>query len=219
MKVLSRYARRTLNQEKYVKSLRDRTKSIVIATGPPGSGKTFLACQEGAQQIVSQKMKHLVITRPTRTVDEDHGYLPGDISKKLGPWVQPIYDSLEKTSDSSMILNRTKLKDSVEIAPLAYMRGRTFENSWIVADEMQNATPAQMKMLLTRIGTGSKLIVNGDLSQSDVEYSGLEEFLYKLKWYPDPKYIDLVELDANDIIRHEAVKEVLEIYKNPNSTY
>ena len=128
--------------------------------------------------------------------------------------MKPIYDALKKAPGSEKVSKaRARITQRIEIAPLAYMRGRTLENSWIIADEMQNATASQMKMLLTRIGEGSKLIVNGDLSQCDVQENGLEDFLYKLKEYGDTEHIDFIELEAGDIVRHDAVIEVLEIYK------
>lgn len=200
---------RTRNQEIYVKALRNPEKPIVIAVGPAGSGKTFLACNEGLQHLLDNNVRNMVITRPTRAVDEELGFLPGNINKKLAPWVQPIYDSLKKTDTDSN--KKLRVKDKIEIAPLGYMRGRTFDSSWIIADEMQNATPAQTKMLLTRLGEGSKLVVTGDLQQQDIHYSGLQDFLDKLQMY-DAKYIEYVELDGEDIIRHEAVKEVINIY-------
>ena len=203
---------KTPNQERYIQALRNSNKPIVVAIGPAGSGKTFLACQEGARSLFDNRVSNLVITRPTKTVDEDHGFLPGNIDKKLAPWVQPIYDSLNKCQHTHKELSKLKLKNKIEIAPLGYMRGRTFDYSWIIADEIQNATVSQTKMLLTRIGRDSKLVVTGDLDQSDIPYSGLAHFLDKLEKYPDPQYIDYIELESDDVVRHDAVKEVLDIY-------
>ena len=201
---------KTGGQEKYIKALKDTRKPIVVAIGPAGTGKTFLACQEGINSIAYRHVDNLVITRPTKSVDEDHGYLPGDINKKLAPWLQPIFDSIKKSDYSG----KSKIKNSIEISPLAYMRGRTFDHSWIIADEMQNATANQMKMMLTRIGDGSKLVVTGDLQQIDVRDSGLLDFLNRLEKYPNPEHIEFVELSSDDIIRHEAVKEVLNVYSD-----
>lgn len=202
---------KTPNQERYLKALRNPRKPIVIAVGPAGSGKTFLACQEGAHSLVNNQVSNLVITRPTKSVDEDHGFLPGNINKKLAPWIQPIYDSLSKCDAD---VGKTKVKNKIEIAPLGFMRGRTFDYSWIVADEMQNATISQTKMLLTRIGENSKLVVTGDPDQSDIQNSGLVHFLNLLHRHPTPEFIEYIELDACDVVRHEAVKEVLTIYNN-----
>lgn len=203
---------KTPNQERYIKALRNPNKPIVVAIGPAGSGKTFLACQEGARSLINSQVSNLVITRPTKTVDEDHGFLPGNIDKKLAPWVQPIYDSLNKCQHFNKDLSKLKLKNNLEIAPLGYMRGRTFDYSYIIADEMQNATISQTKMLLTRLGQDSKLVVTGDLQQTDIYHSGLSHFLNKLEKYPNPQYIEYIELEADDVIRHEAVKEILNIY-------
>ncbi len=198
---------KTINQRRYVKALKNGKKPIVIAVGPAGSGKTFLACQQGAEHLITENVSNIVVTRPTKSVDEEHGYLPGNIDKKLAPWIQPIYDSLSKCNYS-----KNKLKNKIEIAPLAYMRGRTFDNSWIIADEMQNATINQTKMLLTRIGSNSKLVITGDIEQTDIENSGLLDFIIKLQNF-DSEYIEYIELDSDDIIRHNAVKEVLSIYE------
>ena len=177
------WAPKTANQQKYVNALLDKSKPVVIAIGPAGTGKTFIACQIGAEQILNNNKEYLITTRPTKAVDEDHGYLPGDINKKLAPWLQPIFDSIKKNDTSNQVLAKAKLRNKIQIAPFAYMRGRTFDNSWIVADEMQNATPAQTKMLLTRLGEDSKIILNGDLNQCDIHNSGLKEFISKLEIY------------------------------------
>ena len=198
---------KTPNQEKYIRALRNSKKPIVVAVGPAGSGKTFLACQEAANSLLQNNVSKLVITRPAKTADEEHGFLPGDINKKLAPWMQPVFDSFSKGNNTV-----SKFKSRVEIAPLAYMRGRTFDYSWIIADEMQNATVSQTKMLLTRLGQNSKLVITGDIDQTDIPNSGLCHFLRLLHVYPDPEYIDFIQLDTDDVVRHEAVKEVLHIY-------
>ena len=199
----------TPNQERYVQALRGK-KPIVVAVGPAGTGKTYLACQQGIQQLINSHTKRLVVTRPVAPVGDDHGYLPGDIKQKLAPWLQPIYDSISKYDSKD--LKKNKVQNAIEIAPLAYMRGRTFEHSWIIADEMQNATPEQTKMLLTRLGEGSKLVLTGDVQQCDIERSGLVDFIERLKDFGTSEYVEYVSLDAGDIARHEAVKEIIEIY-------
>lgn len=207
------WAPKTANQQKYVNALLDKSKPVVIAIGPAGTGKTFIACQIGAEQILNNNKEYLITTRPTKAVDEDHGYLPGDINKKLAPWLQPIFDSIKKNDTSNQVLAKAKLRNKIQIAPFAYMRGRTFDNSWIVADEMQNATPAQTKMLLTRLGEDSKIILNGDLNQCDIHNSGLKEFISKLEIYGFSKYVEIVELTQEDVLRSSAVKEILDIYE------
>lgn len=211
---MSHFVPKTSNQEKYMKALKNKSKPIVIAIGPAGTGKTFLSCQEGAYQLIQNERRNMVLTRPAKSVDEEYGYLPGDINKKLAPWLEPIYDSFKKSDTSSELLYKAKLKNKIEIAPFAYMRGRTFDNSWIIADEMQNATHAQTKMLLTRIGENSKLVLTGDLNQCDIQNSGLREFIKKLNCYGMSKYIEIIELDQTDVLRSPAVQEILEIYED-----
>ena len=198
---------RTPNQEKYAKALRSSIKPIVIATGPAGTGKTLLACNEAMKHLASGKTNKLVITRPTKSVDEEHGFLPGGINQKLAPWVQPIYDSFKKAG----MYNR--IEGKLEIAPLAYMRGRTFDNSWIIADEMQNATSSQTKMLLTRIGENSKLVITGDLEQIDIRESGLFDLMQRITNYDhDLQHIKCIAFGTDDVLRHYAIKEILTLY-------
>lgn len=198
---------KTQNQINYVKNLKNFKIPIVFALGPPGSGKTLLACQEGIQQIKSKSTRQLIITRPLITVDENIGFLPGTIKSKFDPYTTPIYDSFHKLEASQNILN------NVEISPLAYMRGRTFDDSFVIADEMQNATINQMHMFLTRIGSNSKLIITGDLSQIDIETSGLQHFLNLYKESPDCPYISIVYMDETDIQRHPAVTFINDIFQ------
>jgi phosphate starvation-inducible PhoH-like protein len=154
----------------------------------------------------------IIFTRPSVTVDEDLGYLPGTLEEKMAPWIRPIYDIIYRfftiKEVTQMIEDRM-----IEIAPLGYMRGRTFTNTWIVADEMQNATVSQMKMLMTRVGQNCRLVITGDLDQSDSHYSnGLEDFLQRFQNFPLSQNICSFTFDKSDIQREEVVKEVLEIY-------
>ena len=199
---------RTLNQERYTASLLSQ-KPIVFALGPAGCGKTLLACQIGLQQLKHHDFDKLVLTRPATSAGEEHGFLPGTLDKKMGPWMQPLMDSFSLRGGD---IERMKKNDQLEFAPFAYMRGRTFNNSWIIADEMQNATTEQIKMLLTRIGIGSKLVVTGDLQQCDIPNSGLDEFIYYATQKDNLEHIDIIKLGAEDIVRHDAVIEVLDIY-------
>tara|TARA_Y100000287_G_C14213289_1_gene352082 strand:+ start:456 stop:1358 length:903 start_codon:yes stop_codon:yes gene_type:complete len=201
-------------QTDYVRYLKNRNKKIVVATGPAGTGKTLFATEYGVRQFLSNNCEKLIFTRPSVSVDEDLGYLPGTLEEKMAPWVRPIYDILYRFIHPKEVTQL--LEDKViEIAPLGYMRGRTFKNAWLVADEMQNSTVAQMKMLLTRLGENSRLIITGDLEQYDRvnEKNGLEDFLEKFKGKRSSS-ITCVEFQREDIQREEVVKEVLEIYSS-----
>lgn len=187
---------------------------IVLVSGPAGTGKTLLACHVGADFLAQKKVERLVVTRPAVSVDEQHGFLPGSLEDKMEPWTRPVFDSLRRHYTSRGIEN-LRANDQIEICPLAYMRGRTFENAWIIADEMQNATPSQMKMVLTRIGEGSKLVVTGDPSQHDrgFDENGFTDFLKRLHASSRPsRAIEHVEFTEADIVRHPVVKDVLSIY-------
>jgi phosphate starvation-inducible PhoH-like protein len=195
---------KTPGQCKYMLALRSH-KPIVVATGPAGSGKTMLACQVGMEHIYSAFRGKVVLTRPIVAADEDMGYLPGDMDKKMEPWTKPMFDIFEK------YLSHNQMDRCITIEPLGYMRGRTFNNTVIIADEMQNSTPNQMKMLLTRLGENTKLIVTGDLEQSDLgEENGLSELIYKMSGM-ELQYIEHVEMNDEDIVRHPAVNEVLKV--------
>lgn len=202
---------RNVNQEDYIAILDDTKTPIAFATGPAGTGKTMLAVQMGIQKFESGDVSKIVITRPAVSVDEQHGFLPGSLKDKMAPWTRPIFDVLEEHWDPKQVEKMIENKE-IEIAPLAYMRGRTFKECWIVADEMQNATPEQMKMLLTRIGTGSKIVVTGDLAQHDRGFNnnGLKDFTTKLT--TDHKTIKCVHFTKQDVERHPAVVDVLNIY-------
>jgi phosphate starvation-inducible PhoH-like protein len=195
---------KTPGQCKYMLALRSN-KPIVIGTGPAGSGKTMLACQIAMEHILKYPRAKVVLTRPIVAADEDMGYLPGDMDEKMEPWTKPMYDIFEQ------FMTHNQMDRCIRIEPLGYMRGRTFNQTLIIADEMQNATSNQMKMLLTRIGIETKLVVTGDLEQSDLgSDNGLENLVYKMQCL-DLDYIEHVEMEDEDIIRHPAVKEVLSI--------
>lgn len=200
------------NQKTYLNLLKDDTKNIVFAIGPAGTGKTLLAVLHGIKLFQEGIVDKIVVTRPAVSVDEDLGFLPGTLNEKMAPWTRPIFDVFAEYYHKKEI-DKMLEEGVIEISPLAYMRGRTFKNSYIVADEMQNATINQMKMLLTRLGENSKMVVTGDLAQADrLNDNGLINFCSLLAENPELKHIDLVQFDAKDIERHEAVKEVLSIY-------
>ena len=202
---------RNVHQEDYLELLTDPDKSIVMATGPAGTGKTMLAVQMGIKMFQEGEIERIVITRPAVSVDEQHGFLPGTLEEKMAPWTRPIFDIFEEHWSTKQVRIFLENKD-IEIAPLAYMRGRTFKNCWIVADEMQNATPEQMKMLLTRIGEGSKIVVTGDLAQHDrgFQNNGLKDFTNRLT--TSFSRIGKVHFDRRDVERHPAVQDVLNLY-------
>ena len=203
---------KSLSQETYLLKLNDPNKMIVFAIGPAGTGKTMLAVQWAIDQLKYGSADKIIITRPAVSVDEEHGFLPGDLNEKMAPWTKPIFDVIAENFNAREIENFIK-EGVIETSPLAYMRGRTFKNAVVVADEMQNATPSQMKMLLTRLGTGSKMVVTGDLQQADrPSNNGLLEFLGLYNNFQGHRYVDLVKFDVQDVERHEAVKEILAIY-------
>jgi phosphate starvation-inducible PhoH-like protein len=199
-------------QEQYVHLLKQKHKKIVVSSGPAGTGKTLFATEFGVRNFLNGTYEKLVFTRPSVSVDEELGFLPGTLEEKMAPWIRPIYDVLYNfiTPKEVTTLLEEKL---IEIAPLGYMRGRTFKNTWIVADEMQNSTISQMKMLMTRLGENSRLVITGDLEQHDRfnEVNGLEDFLEKFKGKRSSS-ISSFEFQRGDIQREEVVKEVLDIY-------
>ncbi len=201
-------------QEEYLDLLMDPTKYIVFAVGPAGTGKTLLAMMAGIHALREGTVKRLVLTRPAVGVEgESHGYLPGDLNSKMAPWTQPLFDIIRECYDQNQVEQMIQ-NQVIELAPLAYMRGRTFKNSWVIADEMQNATPAQMKMLLTRIGEGSKIILTGDLAQTDrrASQNGLLDFKTLVAQTGKCRYVRGIEFNYQHIERHPAVSEILKIY-------
>ena len=203
---------KSLSQETYLLKLNDPNKMIVFAIGPAGTGKTMLAVQWAIDQLKYGSADKIIVTRPAVSVDEEHGFLPGDLNEKMAPWTKPIFDVISENFNAKEIENFIK-EGVIETSPLAYMRGRTFKNAVVVADEMQNATPSQMKMLLTRLGQGSQMVVTGDLQQADrPSNNGLLEFLGLYNNFQGHRYVDLVKFDVQDVERHEAVKEILSIY-------
>ena len=199
-------------QEQYVDLLSNRKKPIVFALGPAGTGKTLLASLFAVQELKSGRCKKLVLTRPAVSVEEQHGFLPGTLEQKLDPWIRPILDIFEEYW-SVQTIEYMMTEKTIEIAPLAYMRGRTFKDAIILGDELQNSTISQCKMLLTRIGENSKMILTGDLAQHDRGYdsNGLKDFVERLA-STNSNMIGLVEFERKHIERHPAVAEVLRIY-------
>jgi len=225
------YKPKSENQKKYASVLMDAKINLIFAVGPAGTGKTLLACNQAINDLKSGAITKIVITRPVVPVEEDIGFLPGNINNKMDPWIRPIFDIFSEfysRRDIDLMLQ----SGTIEISPLAYMRGRTFKKAFIIADEMQNSSPNQMMMLTTRIGHGSRMVVTGDLKQSDKGMnSGLLDFINKFNVYEklvsrkkiynetetDPETyrdmgIKLIYLDKNDVERSEVVSRVLDIY-------
>lgn len=202
---------RGLNQESYALSLLDMNKHIVFGVGPAGTGKTMLAVQVAIKLFKEKAIDKIIITRPAVSVDEEIGHLPGTLEEKMAPWTIPIFDVIREYFNATEIEGMLKEK-IIEVAPLGFMRGRTFKNSYIVADECQLTTPNQMKMLLTRLGEGSFMAVTGDLKQADRgNDNGLIDFLHLVN-DNGSSLIDVIHFTPNDVERHEAVKDVLRIY-------
>jgi len=204
---------RTRNQERLVLALQDDSQSIVVTAGPAGTGKTYLAMLAAVKAFREGEVDRIVLTRPAVGVeDEKHGFLPGDLNQKMDPWVRPLTDILREyyrqPDIAAMIAEQV-----IEIAPLAFMRGRTFKGAYIIADEMQNATPSQVKMLMTRIGEGSKIVITGDVEQADRNRgnNGLLDLCQRLE-KGGVKGIAVCELDNRDIQRHRIIDSVLQLY-------
>lgn len=213
-KEINFYTPKTENQKKYDSILAEDNDYILSVIGPPGTGKTLLACVKAIQKLKENKIDKIIITRPIVSVEEENiGFLPGNLEKKMDPWTRPIYDVFldfySKAEINNMIIN-----NKIEISPLGYMRGRTFKNSFILADEMQNSTPNQMLMLLTRIGINSKIVITGDLKQSDISNdNGLKDLTSRLKNKNNkPDNFHLIEMDNSDIQRSNIVVNILKLY-------
>ena len=201
---------RNLAQRRYLELLTSHVP-VVIGTGPAGTGKTLLACNAASKALVTGRVQRLILTRPAVSVDEQHGYLPGSLDQKMEPWTRPLFDSLYRFITPKKV--REMMYDQqIEICPLAYMRGRTFDKAWIIGDEMQNSTPGQMKMLLTRIGEDSKMVIAGDVKQHErgFDHNGLIDLLEKLPAATDD--IQHVNFTDDDVVRNEVIKQILKLY-------
>jgi len=207
----------TPTHKNYLNSMYCKSTPISVAIGPAGTGKTYLACTAAIKQLTRKEISKIVITRPTKNVDEDTGYLPGDIGSKMLPYMRPIYDCFLENIKKDQ-LKKYLDSECIEICPIAYMRGRTFHNTFIIADECQNTSVSQMKMLLTRIGVDSKMVITGDLLQSDIkeQTNGLDDLIKrceKLYEISDESCVNIIRLDENDMLRNDVVIEILKLYE------
>ena len=201
---------RSKRQKEYVKAL--KTNQIVMSLGPAGTGKTYLAVAVALTMLLEKKVERIILSRPAVEAGERLGFLPGDMKEKIDPYLRPLYDSLQDLLDYNKIQKKIETGE-IEIAPLAFMRGRTLKNSFAILDEAQNATQTQIKMFLTRIGENSKLVVNGDPSQIDLpnkRHSGLIESQNILKGIQE---ISIINFNHEDVIRHPLVTKIVEAYQ------
>ena len=206
---------RTRNQERLVLALQDSNQTIVVTAGPAGTGKTYLAMLAAVKALRAGEVDRIVLTRPAVEVEgEKHGFLPGDLNQKMDPWVRPLTDILREYYRPQDIAAMIE-EQTIEVSPLAFMRGRTFKTAYIIADEMQNATPGQCKMLMTRIGEGSKIVITGDVEQADRNRgnNGLVDLCQRLEEGGVPG-IAVCHLDNRDIQRHTIIDSVLRLYSD-----
>lgn len=215
------------HQKKLEGLLKSDTTQILCVTGAAGTGKTFLSCQEAITQLKQGRKNKVIITRPLVHVEnEELGFLPGTMNEKMLPWTLPIFDNMKEFIDTQE-LKKLIHEGRIEISPLGYMRGRTFKNSFIILDEAQNTSPTQMKMFLTRIGNSSKIVLNGDLHQSDVgsRINGYADFLHRLQsMYLDKEHamyqdgFGIVNLDSKNTYRHPIIKKVNDVFSQKDFT-
>ncbi|TAE59059.1 MAG: PhoH family protein [Nostocales cyanobacterium] len=201
---------KTFRQKQYIESIRKR--DLTFGIGPAGTGKTYLAVVVAVQQLLSNQFERLILTRPAVEAGEKLGFLPGDLQQKVNPYLRPLYDAINEFIDPEKVPNLME-RGIIEVAPLAYMRGRTLNNAFIIVDEAQNTTPAQMKMVLTRLGFGSKMVITGDITQTDLpshQESGLTMALRILKHVEG---IAFCEFTQKDVVRHPLVQRIVAAYE------
>ncbi len=202
---------RSLNQKAYLNSMKEN--SLVFAIGPAGTGKTYLAVAAAVQSLLNGEVNRIILSRPAVEAGERLGFLPGDLKDKVDPYLRPLYDALYDMLPAEIVFRKLE-SGEIEVAPLAFMRGRTLSNAYIIVDEAQNTTPMQMKMLLTRIGENAKMVVTGDLSQIDLgdnQLSGLKQATNILKNIDD---IDFVNFNSKDVVRNQLVIKMVEAYED-----
>ena len=199
------------NQKEYLTNI--ASADLTFGVGPSGTGKTFLAVARAVDDLIKEKIRKIVLVRPAVEAGEKLGFLPGDLSSKIDPYLRPLYDALHDMLGAERV-NRLVERAIIEIAPLAYMRGRTLREAFIIMDEGQNTTIEQMKMFLTRLGFGSKAVVNGDLSQIDLPKSSVSGLKHAIEVLKDVESIKFTKFTARDVVRHSLVQEIVEAYDN-----
>jgi phosphate starvation-inducible PhoH-like protein len=200
---------RTVNQKKMVES--SEKNDILFAIGPAGTGKTYTAVALAVRALKNREIKKIILTRPAVEAGENLGFLPGDLKEKIDPYLRPLYDALYDMIQGEKVKSYVE-SGVIEVAPLAFMRGRTLDNAFVILDEAQNATESQLKMFLTRMGPSAKFIVTGDVTQIDLPRNQPSGLVQAIKILSNVKGIDFVYLDAGDVVRHRLVKEIIEAY-------
>ena len=205
---------RSERQKKYVRALKE--SDIIISAGPAGTGKTYLAVAVALTMLLEKKIERIILSRPAVEAGERLGFLPGDMKEKVDPYLRPLYDSLYDLLDYEKVQKRIEIGD-IEIAPIAFMRGRTLKNSFAILDEAQNATDIQIKMFLTRIGENSKIVINGDPSQIDLSNKSLSGLNRSKKLLGHLKEISVVDFDHSDVVRHPVVSKIVKAYSDQSN--
>jgi len=203
---------RTVNQQKMVEA--SMKNDLVFAVGPAGTGKTYTAVALAVRALKNKEVRKIILTRPAVEAGESLGFLPGDLKEKLDPYLQPLYDALYDMLPPEKL--ETYLENKIiEVAPLAFMRGRTLNNAFVILDEGQNTTENQMKMFLTRMGASAKFIVTGDTTQTDLPFKQPSGLIHAIEIFKNVPGIEIIFLDASDVVRHKLVRKILSIYADP----
>lgn len=202
---------RTPRQVHYVEALRDERIDLIFGVGPAGTGKTFLAVAAAVEALKQERVDRIIVTRPAVEAGEKLGYLPGDLSEKVDPYLQPIWDAFRSQMSENDLKTRRERRQ-IEVAPVAFMRGRTLSNAFVIADEAQNATILQMKMVLTRLGEGSRMVVTGDPSQIDLVRPDQSGLAHAISILEDLEAVEIIRFAAQDVVRHRLVAKIVEAY-------